>query len=161
MGRYQGASYDAMREAGIMARMITWSQRPPGGESHADLARRVVGALAAHEAAGVSGCVLFVAHGGVIRTLLGLLAPGVYDESFADGAEPILLVTRPEQPPILNNQPDDIDLETAVAMLAEKAAKGGGRRRAKKKPAAKKKAAKKKPAAKKKAAKKKAGGSDG
>lgn len=73
MGRYQGASYDAMREAGIMARMITWAQRPPGGESHADLARRVVGALAAHEAAGVSGSVLFVAHGGVIRTLLGLL----------------------------------------------------------------------------------------
>ena len=33
----------------------------------------MVGALAAHEAAGVSGSVLFVAHGGVIRTLLGLL----------------------------------------------------------------------------------------
>lgn len=57
-------------------------------------------------------------------------------------------------------EPDEIDLETAVAMLAEKAAKGGGRRRgAKKKPAAKKKAGKKK-AAKKPAAKKKASGSD-
>ncbi len=39
---------------------------------------------------------------------------------------------------------DDIDLATAVAMLAEKAARGGGRKRGKKKPAAKKKAAKKK-----------------
>jgi len=71
-------------------------------------------------------------------------------------------------------EPDEIDLDTAVTMLAEKAAKGGGRRRgarkkAAKKPAARKKAAKKpaakkkagkKPAAKKKAAKKKAGGSD-
>ena len=58
-------------------------------------------------------------------------------------------------------EPDEIDLETAVTMLAEKAARGGGRRRAKKKPAAKKKAAKKKPAAKKKtAATKKAGGSE-
>ncbi len=57
-------------------------------------------------------------------------------------------------------EPDEIDLETAVTMLADKAARGGGRRSAKKKPAAKKKAAKKKPAAKKKAARKKAGGSE-
>ena len=57
-------------------------------------------------------------------------------------------------------EPDEIDLETAVAMLAEKAAKGGGRRKgAKKKPAARKKAGKKK-AAKKPAAKKKASGPD-
>ncbi|MDE3012478.1 MAG: type I DNA topoisomerase [Gemmatimonadota bacterium] len=41
-------------------------------------------------------------------------------------------------------EPDDIDLATAVAMLAETAATGGGRRRGKKKPAAKKKPAKKK-----------------
>ena len=41
-------------------------------------------------------------------------------------------------------EPEEIDLEEAVTMLAEKAARGGGRRRAKKKPAGKKKAAKKK-----------------
>jgi DNA topoisomerase-1 len=56
---------------------------------------------------------------------------------------------------------DTVDLETAIALIAEKAASGGGRRRGRK-PAAKKKAAKKKaakkPAAKKKAARKKAAG---
>ncbi len=55
-------------------------------------------------------------------------------------------------------EPDDVDLEAAVALLAEKAAKGGGRKRgrkpAAKKKAAKKKAAREKPAAKKPAAKK-------
>jgi len=53
-------------------------------------------------------------------------------------------------------EPEEIDLETAVTMLADKAARGGGRRGGpKRKPAAKKKAAKKKPAAKKKGAAKK------
>ena len=48
-------------------------------------------------------------------------------------------------------EPDEIDLATAVAMLAEKAAKGGSRRRGKKKPAGKKKKATKKKPAKNKA----------
>lgn len=43
-------------------------------------------------------------------TLLGLLAPGVYDAQFPEPG-PILLVTRPEKPPILHNEPDDIDVE--------------------------------------------------
>ena len=55
-------------------------------------------------------------------------------------------------------EPEEVDLEAAVVMLAERAARGGRKRPArkaakkpaKKKPAAKKKAAKKKPAAKKK-----------
>ena len=52
-------------------------------------------------------------------------------------------------------EPEALELEEAVKMLAEKASKGGGRRRGwKKKPAAKK-VTKKKPAAKK------AGGSEG
>jgi len=55
-------------------------------------------------------------------------------------------------------EPDEVDMDMAVTLLAEKAARGGGRGRkaAKKKPAAKKKSgAKKKTAAKKSAAKKK------
>ena len=59
-----------------------------------------------------------------------------------------------------DTEPDTMDLETALAMLAEKAAKGGGRRRASaKKPAAKKKAGRK-GAGKKSAAGKKAAGSE-
>lgn len=46
----------------------------------------------------------------VDSTLLSLLAPGVYDDQFPE-AGALLLVTRPEKPPILNNQPDDIDIE--------------------------------------------------
>lgn len=42
-------------------------------------------------------------------TLLALLAPGVYDDFFPESAA-ILLKTRPEQPPIVEMQPDDIDL---------------------------------------------------
>ncbi len=46
----------------------------------------------------------------VDSTLLTLLAGDVYDEQFPEPA-PILIRTRPEKPPILNNQPDDIDVE--------------------------------------------------
>lgn len=68
-------------------------------------------------------------------------------------------------------EPTEVDMDLAVSLLAEKAARGGRGRRGRKAPAkkkaAKKKPAKKKPAAKKKAAKKKpaakkkAGGADG
>ncbi len=52
-------------------------------------------------------------------------------------------------------EPEALELQEAVKMLAEKASKGGGRRRGSKKKSAAKKATKKKPA------KKKAGGSEG
>jgi DNA topoisomerase-1 len=52
-------------------------------------------------------------------------------------------------------EPDEVDLETALVMLAEKAARGGGKGRGGRKPTAGKKAAKKKAPAKKKAAAKK------
>lgn len=91
-----------------------------------------------------------------------VIKPGRFGAYVTDGS---VNATLPK-----GTEPEEVDMETAVNLLAEKAARGGGRGRrggkkpakkkaakkkaAKKKPAAKKKAAKKKPAAKKKAAKK-------
>ena len=52
--------------------------------------------------------------------------------------------------------PQDVTLEQAVALIAEREAKGGGKKKPAKKAAAKKPAAEKKPAAKKASAKKSA-----
>jgi DNA topoisomerase-1 len=89
-----------------------------------------------------------------------VIKPGRFGAYVTDGS---VNATLPK-----GTEPEEVDMDMAVKLLAEKAARGGGRGRrggtksvakkkaAKKKPAAKKKAAKKKPAAKKKAAKKKA-----
>jgi len=69
LGSWQGASLDALRAAGESRFLTAWKARAPGAESQFDLALRTVGFLA--------GCenldTLVVAHGGVIRGLLGLL----------------------------------------------------------------------------------------
>lgn len=80
-----------------------------------------------------------------------VIKPGRFGPYVTDGS---VNATLPK-----GTEPEEVDMEMAVNLLAEKAARGGGRgrrggRKAAKKPAARKKAAKKKPA-KKKAAKKK------
>lgn len=76
-----------------------------------------------------------------------VIKPGRFGPYVTDGS---VNATLPK-----GTEPEEVDMEMAVNLLAEKAARGGGRGRRGRKPAAKKKAAKKKPAAKKKAAKKK------
>lgn len=73
LGRWQGQPYPRLRDTGEMQTLLAWSGRPPGGESNADLAWRVVGALADLDARLTPGSALVVAHGGVIRAVLGLL----------------------------------------------------------------------------------------
>ncbi|MCB9763441.1 MAG: histidine phosphatase family protein [Alphaproteobacteria bacterium] len=60
-----------IRRSGEMDLLLTWAERPPGGESQADLAARLLDFLADLEP--VDGHTLVVAHGGVIRVMLGLL----------------------------------------------------------------------------------------
>lgn len=68
LGRWQGRSYDALRASGETERLIRWRTRPPGGESLAALARRLLAYLAQlPEQHG-----LIVAHAGPIRVLQGL-----------------------------------------------------------------------------------------
>jgi len=73
LGRWQGRAYAHLRETGESETLVSWSDRPPGGESNADLAWRVLGALADLEDRLGPGATLVVAHGGVIRAVLGLL----------------------------------------------------------------------------------------
>lgn len=70
LGDWRGERLEALRADGRMAVLHGWDTRPPGGESHVDLARRALGALDALEAEVPT---LFVSHGGLLRTLFGLL----------------------------------------------------------------------------------------
>jgi len=69
LGSWQGASLDALRASGEAALLIAWRGKPPGAESQHDLALRTLGFLAELENVDT----LMVAHGGVIRVLLGLI----------------------------------------------------------------------------------------
>jgi broad specificity phosphatase PhoE len=51
--------------------LLSWTQRPPGGESQRDVALRVVGLLA--EVAPCEDTTLVVVHGGVMRAVIGAL----------------------------------------------------------------------------------------
>ncbi len=62
-----------LRAQGQLQRLTTWEGRPPGGESQGDLWARVLPCLADIESQPVQGATLVVAHGGVLRVLLGLL----------------------------------------------------------------------------------------
>lgn len=72
LGSAQGLTMAESRASGVMDCLISWDRRPsPEGESNELLARRLLPAL---EALGeVEGTTLVVAHGGVIRVLLGLI----------------------------------------------------------------------------------------
>ncbi len=82
LGEWQGQSRAALREAHPERPLLRWSGAAPGGETLGTLAHRVLGTLAGADDA--QGPTLLVAHGGVIRVLLGLL----------DGAPPSALWTR-------------------------------------------------------------------
>lgn len=70
LGDHQERDKASLRAAGIMAKLIRWEGRPPGGESQADLAARALPWFVEND---VGGTTLVVAHGGLIRVVLGLL----------------------------------------------------------------------------------------
>lgn len=69
MGAWEGRAIDRLTHE-ERARLISWEGQPPGGESQAMLARRVLTWLAEHDDG--RSTALFV-HGGLIRSVLGLL----------------------------------------------------------------------------------------
>lgn len=73
LGGWQGLSYDALRDRGDTSVLVDWQGRPPGGESLQDLAWRLTAALMVLESQRHAETTLVVAHGGVIRALLGLV----------------------------------------------------------------------------------------
>lgn len=70
IGEWEGMSKAELRASGRMDVLLSWEGRPPGGESQADLARRVLPWLAANDRPGTH---LVFAHGGLIRVLVGLV----------------------------------------------------------------------------------------
>lgn len=80
LGGWQGLGYDAVRQRGDSMTLTGWTTRPPGGESLEDLAWRTVAALMVLESERLAQTVLVVAHGGVLRTLLGLVDGLQWDE---------------------------------------------------------------------------------
>jgi 2,3-bisphosphoglycerate-dependent phosphoglycerate mutase len=68
-GAWEGASMRDLRNDGRMRTMLSWEDAPPGGESQRRLALRVITFLAAQPPSPT----LVIAHGGVIRGLIGLL----------------------------------------------------------------------------------------
>lgn len=71
LGDFQGRHLDELRSSGQTERLLGWTTRPPNGESNAELAARALTALANLPA--TKGPTLLVAHGGLLRVLLGLL----------------------------------------------------------------------------------------
>ncbi|MBX2803082.1 MAG: histidine phosphatase family protein [Myxococcales bacterium] len=70
LGEWEGQAMAPLRASGAANRLLTWHGAPPGGESQAMLARRVIGWLAEQDDG--RSALLFV-HGGLIRSVVGLL----------------------------------------------------------------------------------------
>ncbi len=70
LGDWEGRDHASLRATGDNAHLLAWRGRPPRGESHALLARRVITWLA--DNTGDASMMLFV-HGGLIRAVVGLL----------------------------------------------------------------------------------------
>jgi len=70
LGAWEGASRSKLREDGRFARLMTWEERPPNGESHRDIALRMLTWLASVPDGGDT---LVVGHGGTLRATLGWL----------------------------------------------------------------------------------------
>lgn len=73
IGAWERERITSLRADGRIEVLLGWDSRPPGGESHLDIAARALPTLAAHERGGHDGATLVVSHGGTLRTLLGLL----------------------------------------------------------------------------------------
>lgn len=69
-GQWAKRNRDELRATGEMEKMLAWKGAPINGESAYDIALRSLTFLSQQEEADSS---LIVAHGGVIRTLLGLI----------------------------------------------------------------------------------------
>ena len=78
MGEWARKSLDEVRSEGLSHRLTDWNGAPPGGESNAQLGKRVLTHLAHLPA--ISGNTLIVAHGGLIRVVLGLIDGQPYSE---------------------------------------------------------------------------------
>ena len=78
MGQWARKSLDEVRGEGLSHRLTDWTSAPPGGESNAQLGERVLTYLAGLPA--ISGNTLIVAHGGLIRVVLGLIDSQDYSE---------------------------------------------------------------------------------
>jgi broad specificity phosphatase PhoE len=72
LGEWQGQDRQALRRAHPERPLLQWTGAAPGGETLGALAHRVLRTLV--DAGDPRGPTLLVAHGGVIRVLLGLLA---------------------------------------------------------------------------------------
>lgn len=70
LGRWEGAAIADLAAVGGMEVLWSWSGRPPMGESHQDLALRVLGYLAEVDDGRDT---LIFAHGGLIRCVVGLV----------------------------------------------------------------------------------------
>jgi len=70
LGAWEGAARAKLRADGRFSRLMTWDGRPPGGESHRDIAARMLGWLATVPDGGDT---LVVGHGGTLRATLGWL----------------------------------------------------------------------------------------
>lgn len=70
LGDWAGARLEELRADGRNAVLYGWTTAPPGGESHLDLVNRALPALIE---LGEAPRTLMVAHGGLLRALLGLL----------------------------------------------------------------------------------------
>jgi probable phosphoglycerate mutase len=77
LGEWEGAALAALRRSSERERLLSWARGPPGGESHQQLAMRALGFLEAHEDVGDT---LIFAHGGWIRTVVGLVDGVPFDQ---------------------------------------------------------------------------------
>lgn len=76
LGSFEGQLKAELRADGRMDCLLQWDGKPPGGESHRDLALRALPVLV--ELPDVP--TLVVSHGGMMRTLVGLLDQEPLDE---------------------------------------------------------------------------------
>ena len=70
LGDYEGQQKSELRADGRMDELLTWTGAAPNGESHLDMAQRALPFLARMPPVPTT---LISAHGGMIRTLVGLL----------------------------------------------------------------------------------------
>jgi len=76
LGSYEGQLKAELRADGRMDCLLEWDGKPPGGESHRDLALRALPVLVEFPDVPT----LIVSHGGMMRTLVGLLDQEPLDE---------------------------------------------------------------------------------
>ncbi len=73
LGDWDGHPRETLDAVDAFSVLVTWAGRPPNGESHADLARRVLTTLAALESEQGPADTLVVCHGAFMRVVLGML----------------------------------------------------------------------------------------